>query len=155
MTVRDVFELRKQGRIEDAYDAIRPLYANDKGAYTSTAMFWTATDILKKRLNEGRTDEAEKIFAALERMLPNVPEKRDWLKGHSINVKNGCKKDVLLVTSRRVTSQNIYRQADGEKNSLSTTYVRRAMSFRNATGTLVIGISMSLHKRMILLCSLK
>jgi len=75
MTARDVFELRKQGRIEEAYDAIRSLYANDKGPYTSLAMFWTATDILKKRLNEGRIDEAEKIFAALERMLPNVPDK--------------------------------------------------------------------------------
>ena len=28
-------------------------------------MFRTATDILKKRLNEGRIDEAEKIFAAV------------------------------------------------------------------------------------------
>lgn len=75
MTVKDVFELRKQGRIEEAYDAIRPLYAEDKGPYTSSSMFWTATDILKKRLYEGRIDEAEKIFAALERMLPNVPDK--------------------------------------------------------------------------------
>ena len=80
MTVRDVFELRKQGRIEDAYDAIRPLYANDKGPYTSLAMFWTATDILKKRLNEGHIDEAEKIFAALERMLPNVPDKEGMVE---------------------------------------------------------------------------
>ena len=75
MTVRDVFELRRQGRIEEAYEAIRPLYAHDKGPYTSLAMFWTAVDILKKRLNEGRIDEAEKIFAALKRMLPNVPDK--------------------------------------------------------------------------------
>ena len=75
MTARDVFELRKQGYIEEAYEAIRPLYANDKGPYTSSAMFWTATDILKKRLNEGRIDEAAKVFAALERMLPIVPDK--------------------------------------------------------------------------------
>lgn len=80
MTVREVFELRKQGRIEEAYDAIRPLYAEDKGPYTSSAMFWTATDILKKRLNEGRTDEAEKIYAALERMLPNVPDKEGMVE---------------------------------------------------------------------------
>ena len=78
MTVKDVFELRKLGRIEEAYNAIRPLYAQDKGPYTAAAMFWTATDILKKRLNEGRTDEAERIFAALERMLPNVPDKDGW-----------------------------------------------------------------------------
>ena len=80
MTVRDAFELRKQGRIEEAYDAIRPLYANAKGPYTSSAMFWTATNILKKRLNEGRIDEAEKIFAALERMLPNVPDKEGMVE---------------------------------------------------------------------------
>ena len=80
MTVRDVFELRKQGRIEDAYDAIRPLYTNDKGPYTSLAMFWMATNILKKRLNKGRIDEAEKIFAALERMLPNVPDKEGMVE---------------------------------------------------------------------------
>lgn len=79
MTAKDVFELRKQGCIEEAYDAVRLLYATDKGSYTSLAMFWTATDILKKRLNEGRTDEAEKIFAALERMLPNVPDKEGWV----------------------------------------------------------------------------
>ena len=79
MTVKDVFELRKQGRIEEAYDAIRPLYAIDKGPYTSLAMFWTATDILKKRLDEDRTDEAEKIFAALECMLPSVPDKEGWV----------------------------------------------------------------------------
>jgi len=75
MTVREVFELRKQDRIEEAYEAIRPLYANDKGPYASVAMFWTATDILKTRLNEGCIGEAENIFAALERMLPNVPDK--------------------------------------------------------------------------------
>ena len=80
MTVKDVFELRKQGRIEEAYDAIRPLYANDKGPYTSLAMFWTATDMLKKRLNEGRTEEAEKILAALQRMLPNVPDKEGMIE---------------------------------------------------------------------------
>ncbi len=75
MTVRDVFELREQGRIEEAYEAIRSLYANDKGPYTSSAMFWTATDILKKRWKEGRINEAVKIYAALERMFPNVPDK--------------------------------------------------------------------------------
>jgi len=79
MTVKEVFELRKQGRVEEAYDAIRTLYATDKGAYTSTAMFWTATDILRKRVAEGRIDEAQKILLALERMLPRVPDKEGWV----------------------------------------------------------------------------
>ena len=42
MEVRDVFELRKQGKIEEAYNAIRPMYAAHKGHYTTIAMFWIA-----------------------------------------------------------------------------------------------------------------
>lgn len=80
MTVNEFFLLRKQGRIEEAYDAIRMLYANDKGAETSLAMFWTATDILKKRLNEKKIVEAKKIYLAIERMLPHVPDEKGWVK---------------------------------------------------------------------------
>ena len=75
MDVKDVFELRSQGRLEEAYVAIRRIYANDKGPRASLAMFWTARDILLKRLAEGKTDEAKRILAALERMMPNVPDK--------------------------------------------------------------------------------
>ena len=74
MTVKDVFDLRRQGRIEEAYDAIRPMYAAHKGRYTTLCMFWTASDIFKKRLDEGRTDEAAKILEALKRMQPRVEE---------------------------------------------------------------------------------
>lgn len=80
MTVDEVFRLRKQGRIEEAYDAIRQLYAADKGPYTSLAMFWTATDVLKKRLGEGKAEEARKILLALERMLPHVPDEEGWVR---------------------------------------------------------------------------
>jgi uncharacterized protein (TIGR00252 family) len=80
MTVKEVFLLRKQGRIEEAYDAIRPLFAADKGPYTSLAMFWTASDILKKRVAEGRTNEADKILQALERILSQVPDEEGWVR---------------------------------------------------------------------------
>lgn len=72
MTVKEVFDLRKQGRIEEAYEAIRPMYAAHKGRYTTLCMFWTAADVFKLRLDQGRTDEAEKILEALKRMLPRV-----------------------------------------------------------------------------------
>lgn len=72
MTVKEIFDLRRQGRVEEAYEAIRPLYAAHKGRYTTLCMFWTAMDILKKRTDEGRLDEADKIRQALERMLPRV-----------------------------------------------------------------------------------
>lgn len=74
MTVKEIFELRKQGKIEEAYDAIRPMYAAHKGRYTSLCMFWTAADIFKKRLREGRTDEAAKIYEALKRVLPYIKD---------------------------------------------------------------------------------
>ena len=75
MTVKDVFELRKQGKIEEAYEAIRPMYAVHQGKYTTLCMFWTASDILKKRLQEERIQEAENIFKALLRVLPNIDDK--------------------------------------------------------------------------------
>lgn len=77
MTVKEIFDLRKQGRIEEAYEAIRPMYAVHQGKYTTLCMFWTAHDILKLRLQEKRIDEAEKIFKALLRILPNIEDKND------------------------------------------------------------------------------
>lgn len=81
MTVKDVFDLRKEGKIEEAYAAIRPMYAVHQGKYTTLCMFWTASDILKKRIQEGRIQEAEKIFEALLRLLPNIDDKDG--KSHS------------------------------------------------------------------------
>ena len=73
-TVKEIFDLRKQGRIEEAYEAIRPMYAAHKGRYTSLCMFWTAADVFKLRLEQHRIDEATKILEALKRMLPRVEE---------------------------------------------------------------------------------
>ncbi len=60
MTVKEVFDLRKEGKLEEAYAAIRPMYAVHQGKYTTLCMFWTASDILKNRLQEKRTGDAEK-----------------------------------------------------------------------------------------------
>ena len=72
MTIREVFELRKQGRIEEAYDAIRARYATYRGKYTTLCMFWTARDIFNLRIQQGRIEEAAKIYKALQRVLPNI-----------------------------------------------------------------------------------
>lgn len=79
MTAKEIFDLRKQGRKEEAYQEARQLYVTDKSGYASAAMFWTAVDILRSRVNEGRTDEAKKILMALERLQPNVPDKDGWV----------------------------------------------------------------------------
>lgn len=75
MTAKDIFELRKQGRKAEAYEAARALYTSDKSPYASLAMFWTAVDMLRLQVSEGHLDDAEKIFLALERLLPTVPDK--------------------------------------------------------------------------------
>ena len=88
MTAKDIFELRKQGHKEEAYEAARALYATEKSPYASLAMFWTAVDMLRLRVSEGRLDEAEKIFLALERLLSTVPDKDGRANDAFVNCRN-------------------------------------------------------------------
>ena len=74
MTVKEIFELRKQGRIEEAYEAIRPIYATHKGRYTTLCMMWVGADMFKLRLEQGRVDEAEKIYLALQRLISSIDD---------------------------------------------------------------------------------
>ena len=75
MTVQEIFALRKQGKIEEAYDTILARYATYRGKYTTLCMFWTAADIFKLRVQQKRFYEATKIFQALRRVLPNIDDK--------------------------------------------------------------------------------
>ena len=43
--------LRKQGRTEEAYAAILPMYAVHKGHYTTIAMFWVGVDMMSFAIN--------------------------------------------------------------------------------------------------------
>lgn len=74
MTVKDIFDLRKQGKTREAYDAIRPMYAGHKGKYTTLCMFWTACDMMKLCISEKQVHEAERIFEALLRIVPNIDD---------------------------------------------------------------------------------
>lgn len=67
--------MRKQGRIEEAYEAIRPMYRVHKGYYTSLCMYHCAKDVFHLRLAEGRLDEASKIYQALERLVPFIDDR--------------------------------------------------------------------------------
>lgn len=79
MTINEVFGLRNQGRKEEAYEAARIIYSTDKSPYATSAMFWTAVDVLKIRICEDRTQEAEKILRALERLLSGVKDEKGWM----------------------------------------------------------------------------
>ena len=88
MTVNEVFGLRNQGRTEEAYEAAREIYATDKSPYASSAMFWTAVDMMRMWVNEGRMEEAARIFTALERLLSGVRDEKGWMHDAMKKCKN-------------------------------------------------------------------
>ena len=74
MEVREIFALRKEGKVEEAYELIREKYKTYHGHYTTLCMFWCASDVLQLRLEQDCLDEAKKIYMALERMLPQMQD---------------------------------------------------------------------------------
>ena len=81
MTVKEIFELRREGRVEEAYNAILPMYKEHHGKYTSLAMFWCAVDmmnlLLGKAVDQSEASlaamhEAEKIYMSLQRLAPKI-----------------------------------------------------------------------------------
>ena len=81
MTVKEIFELRKEGRVEEAYNAILPMYRVHHGKYTSLAMFWCAVDMMNLLLGKVKDNtpeslaalaEAEKIYMSLQRLAPKL-----------------------------------------------------------------------------------
>jgi hypothetical protein len=81
MTVKEIFELRKEGRVEEAYHAILPMYRVHHGKYTSLAMFWCAVDMMNLLLGKAvdgseaslhALQEAEKIYMSLQRLAPKI-----------------------------------------------------------------------------------
>lgn len=81
MTVQEVFELRRAGKVEEAYEAILPMYRVHHGKYTTLAMFWCAVDKMNLLLTRvagadetslAALHEAERIFLSLERLYPKM-----------------------------------------------------------------------------------
>ena len=81
MTVKEIFDLRREGKIEEAYNAILPMYRVHHGKYTSLAMFWCAVDMMNLLLGKAvdTTEEslaflaeAEKIHMSLQRLAPKI-----------------------------------------------------------------------------------
>ena len=64
MTVKEIFDLRREGKVEEAYNAILPMYKVHHGKYTSLAMFWCAVDMMNLLLGKA-IDQSEKSLNAL------------------------------------------------------------------------------------------
>ena len=77
MTVKEIFDLRREGKVEEAYNAILPMYKVHHGKYTSLAMFWCAVDMMNLLLGKAEKSlnalhEAEKIYLSLQRLAPKI-----------------------------------------------------------------------------------
>ncbi|MBR3565579.1 MAG: acetyltransferase [Paludibacteraceae bacterium] len=75
MTVKEVFELRKQGRVEEAYQTIVPMYKVHHGHYTTICMFWCGADMAKLHLDRKEPQQAARIMASLQRLYPSLDDK--------------------------------------------------------------------------------
>lgn len=75
MTVKEVFALRKQGRIEEAYQTIVPMYKVHHGHYTTICMFWCGADMAKLHIERKEHKEAERILESLRRLYPSLEDK--------------------------------------------------------------------------------
>lgn len=76
--------MRKNGQFEQAYAAVLPMYREHHGHYTTLCMFWTATDVMRLRIEAGKCREAEQIMASLRHLYPNLQDK-DMSAAHTLN----------------------------------------------------------------------
>ena len=106
MTVKEIFDLRREGKVEEAYQAILPMYRVHHGKYTSLAMFWCAVDMMNLLLGKavGTDDEslialqeAEKIYLSLQRLSPKIYDESGACQQTVVNLG-----EALLATRKRV-----------------------------------------------------
>lgn len=74
-TIQDIFEMRKNGQFEQAYAAVLPMYKEHHGHYTTLCMFWTATDVMRLRIEAGKCREAEQILVSLRHLYQSLQDK--------------------------------------------------------------------------------
>lgn len=122
MSIDEVYELRRMGKIEEAYEAIRKIYATDKSVFVAKAMFWVARDVLNKRVFEDRTEEAVKICMALERLLRNTPDDNGWMT----EALRSCQRQVGREQEKEESSDEAptRRQAGEWGEELAAVYLR-------------------------------
>lgn len=76
-TIQDIFEMRKNGQFEEAYEKVLPMYREHHGHYTTLCMFWTATDVCRIRIQQGKIMEAENILQNIIHIHPNLQDRNN------------------------------------------------------------------------------
>lgn len=74
ITIQEIFELRKTGKVVEAYNAVLPLYNAHHGHYTTLCMFWTAVDMCRYCSERDDMRQAVAIYRALVRLYPSLQD---------------------------------------------------------------------------------
>ncbi len=110
MTVKEIFELRREGKIEEAYQAILPIYRVHHGKYTSLAMFWCAVDMMNLLLGKAvdgseeslnALQEAEKIYMSLQRLAPKIHDESGTCQQTILNLGGAIRCTQIRVNSKQ------------------------------------------------------
>lgn len=78
MEVRDIFELRREGRTEEAYRAILQIYAIHQGPHTNLCMFWCTNDLFKMRVREKGSTRPANCFTSSHSSIPIFKTDCSW-----------------------------------------------------------------------------
>lgn len=91
ITIQEIFELRKSGEIEQAYEAARVAYKTHHGHYTTLCMFWTAVDMAELELERRNRQSARLIILALWRLYPSLQDTDRTALGRLNLLNHKCK----------------------------------------------------------------
>lgn len=84
MEVRDVFAMRKEGKVEEAFQAISEIYAVHQGPHTNLCMFWCASDMFKLYAKQKDAQKARRMLGLMVKTYLTISDD-DHLAARSIS----------------------------------------------------------------------
>ena len=75
VTIYEIFEMRKQGRLADAFYSVLPLYGKYGGHYTTLCYFWTSLDYARQLARSGNKIAAAYIIQHAESVIDKLQDK--------------------------------------------------------------------------------
>lgn len=79
MSVQEITELRKAGKLQEAYRMAREeLREEPESPWASMAMFWVLRDACRKLLEDGQTERAKPFLDMMAQLLPQMVDEKGY-----------------------------------------------------------------------------